>query len=63
MVTYRIKPLWINGAEVFVTWQPYNWGFKGLSTEPSGNYITIDALDPSAQSQEFKACLIDIKKA
>ncbi|MBR3050522.1 MAG: formate dehydrogenase-N subunit alpha [Selenomonadaceae bacterium] len=63
MVTDRIKPLWINGAEVFVTWQPYNWGFKGLSTGPSGNYITIDALDPNAQSQEFKACLIDIKKA
>ena len=39
------------------------WGFKGLSTEPSGNYITIDALDPNAQSQEFKACLIDIRKA
>ena len=63
MVTDRIKPLWINGQEVFVTWQPYNWGFKGLSTGPSGNYITIDALDPNAQSQEFKACLIDIKKA
>ena len=63
MVTDRIKPLIIGGVEVFVTWQPYNWGFKGLSTGPSGNYITIDALDPNAQSQEFKACLIDIKKA
>lgn len=63
MVTDRIKPLIIRGEEVFVTWQPYNWGFKGLSTGPSGNYITIDALDPNAQSQEFKACLIDIKKA
>ena len=31
--------------------------------KPMGNYITIDALDPNAQSQEFKACLIDIKKA
>ncbi|MBR1580002.1 MAG: formate dehydrogenase-N subunit alpha [Selenomonadaceae bacterium] len=63
MVTNRIQPLRINGEETFVTWMPYNWGFKGLSTGPSGNYITIDALDPNAQSQEFKACLIDIKKA
>lgn len=63
MVTDRIKPLYIRGEEIFVTWQPYNWGFKGLSTGASGNYITIDALDPNAQSQEFKACLIDIKKA
>ena len=63
MVTERIQPLMINGEEVFVTWQPYNWGFTGLSKGASGNYITIDALDPNAQSQEFKACLIDIKKA
>lgn len=63
MVTDRIKPLIINGTEVFITWQPYNRGFKGLSKGISGNYITIDALDPNAQSQEFKACLIDIKKA
>ena len=63
MVTDRIKPLIIGGEEIFVTRQPYNRGFKGLSTGPGGNYITTDALDPNAQSQEFKACLIDIKKA
>ncbi|MBR1396100.1 MAG: formate dehydrogenase-N subunit alpha [Selenomonadaceae bacterium] len=63
MVTNRIHPLMINGEETFVTWMPYNWGFTGLSKGPSGNYITIDALDPNAQSQEFKACLINIKKA
>ena len=40
MVTDRIKPLIIGGVEVFVTWQPYNWGFKGLSTGQSGNYRT-----------------------
>ena len=63
VVRYNEDKRKFNGTEVFITWQPYNRGFKGLSKDISGNYITIDALDPNAQSQEFKACLIDIKKA
>ena len=62
MVTKRIKPLMINGKETHMVWIPYNWGFKGLSKGPSGNYLTIDALDPNAQEQEFKACLVNVKK-
>jgi len=42
---------------------PYSFGFKGLSTGPSTNYLTIDALDPNVQEQEFKACLVNIVKA
>ena len=63
MVTDRAKPLMINGVETFMVWMPYGWGFKGLSKGPSTNYITIDALDPNVQIQEFKACLVDVKKA
>lgn len=63
MVTERAKPLMVNGAETHIVWMPYNWGFKGLAKGPSGNVLTIDALDPNVQEQEFKACLIDIKKA
>jgi formate dehydrogenase major subunit len=39
---------------------PYNWGFKGLSTGPSTNEITIDAADPVAGTQETKACLVNV---
>ena len=63
MVTERIQPLTINGEETYTVWVPYNWGFKGLSTGESGNYLTMDALDPSGHSQEFKACLVNIKRA
>ena len=63
MVTKRINPLKINGKETHMVWMPYSWGFKGLSKGPSTNYLTIDALDPNVQEQEFKACLVDIKKA
>ena len=41
---------------------PYNWGFQGLSTGPSVNHLTIDAVDPSAGTQETKACLVNVVK-
>ena len=63
MVTDRAKPLTVNGEETHMVWMPYSWGFKGLSTGPSTNYLTIDALDPNVNEQEFKACLVNIKKA
>ena len=63
MVTDRARPLTINGEETHMVWMPYSWGFKGLSKGPSTNYITIDALDPNVQEQEFKACLVNITKA
>lgn len=62
MVTKRAQPLTINGKLTYMLWMPYNWGFKGLSKGPSGNYLTIDALDPNVQEQEFKACLVNVQK-
>jgi formate dehydrogenase major subunit len=41
---------------------PYNWGFRGLSTGPSVNHLTIDAVDPGAGTQETKACLVNVIK-
>ncbi len=63
VVTKRMKPLNINGEEVTSVWMPYNWGFKGLSTGPSTNVLTIDAVDPGAGTQETKACLVNIVRA
>jgi formate dehydrogenase major subunit len=62
VVTKRMKALQINGKEITTVWMPYNWGFKGLSTGPSTNYLTIDAVDPGAGTQETKACLVSVKK-
>jgi formate dehydrogenase major subunit len=45
-----------------IVWMPYCWGFKGLSTGPSVNHLTIDALDPVAGTQETKACLVNVVK-
>jgi formate dehydrogenase major subunit len=63
VVTNRMQTLNINGEEVVSVWMPYNWGFKGLSTGPSTNVLTIDAVDPGAGTQETKACLVNIVPA
>jgi formate dehydrogenase major subunit len=62
VVTRRMEALQINGKEVTTVWMPYNWGFKGLNTGPSTNYITIDATDPGAGTQETKACLVNVTR-
>jgi formate dehydrogenase major subunit len=62
-VTKRMDTLLIHGKEQVVVWMPYNWGFKGLSTGPSTNYLTIDVGDPNTWCQETKACLVNLAKA
>jgi formate dehydrogenase major subunit len=62
VVTPRMQPLKIEGKEITVVWMPYNWGFRGLSTGPSVNHLTIDAVDPGAGTQETKACLVNVVK-
>jgi formate dehydrogenase major subunit len=61
-VTPRMQTLKADGQEVTIVWMPYNWGFKGLSTGPSVNFLTIDAVDPGAGTQETKACLVNVIK-
>ncbi|UCG45601.1 MAG: hypothetical protein JSV58_02110, partial [Candidatus Bathyarchaeota archaeon] len=63
MVTDRIKPITINGNVVHEVAMPWHWGFKGLSTGPSANLLTMDAVDVSANIPETKACLVKVEKA
>jgi formate dehydrogenase major subunit len=63
VVTSRMRTLQVDGGEVTVVWMPYNWGYRGLSTGPSVNHLTIDATDPGAGTQETKACLVNLVKA
>jgi formate dehydrogenase major subunit len=63
VVTPRMKTLKANGHDVTIVWMPYNWGYSGLSSGPSVNHLTIDAVDPGAGTQETKACLVNVVKA
>ena len=62
MVTDRIKPMTVNGNTVHEVAMPWHWGFKGLSTGPSANLLTIDAVDVSANIPETKVCLVKVEK-
>jgi formate dehydrogenase major subunit len=61
-VTDRILPIKVNGKDVHVAAMPWHWGFKGLSTGPSANELTIDAVDVTANIPEVKTCLCNIVK-
>ena len=63
LITDRIKPMNINGKLVHEVAMPWHWGFKGLSTGPSANEITIDAVDVSANIPEYKVCQCKVEKA
>jgi formate dehydrogenase major subunit len=63
LVTRRVQTLRVAGQDVPIVWMPYNWGWKGLSTGPSTNVLTIDAGDPGAGTQETKACLVNVVRA
>jgi formate dehydrogenase major subunit len=62
VVTPKMQTLKVDGQEIITVWMPYCWGFQGLSTGPSVNDLTIDALDPVAGTQETKACLVNVVK-
>jgi len=61
-ITERMMPIRVNGRDVHVVAMPWHWGFKGLSTGPSANELTIDAVDVSANIPETKTCLCNIVK-
>lgn len=64
LVTKRIKTLLIEGEEVHVVGLPIHWGFRGL-TKPGHlvNTLTPSVGDANVQTPEFKAFLVDIRKA
>jgi anaerobic selenocysteine-containing dehydrogenase len=64
LVTKRIGPLQIDGKEVHIVGIPIHWGFRGL-TKPGYliNALTPFVGDANTQTPEFKAFLVDVRKA
>ena len=63
MVTDRLQTYQVNGKDTETIGMPWSWGFAGLSSGPSANELTIAALDPGASTPEYKACLVNIRRA
>jgi formate dehydrogenase major subunit len=64
LVTKRIRALTIEGKPVHTVGIPIHWGFAGL-TRPSHliNTLTPFVGDANIQTPEFKAFLVDVRKA
>jgi formate dehydrogenase major subunit len=64
LVTKRIRSMQIEGKEVHLVGLPIHWGFQGL-TKPGHlvNTLTPFVGDANVQTPEFKAFLVDIRKA
>src|ERR1700758_4947946 len=69
MVTRRIRPMKIDGKEMFQIGLPIHWGFRGIAEDEGktaktvGNQLTPTVIDPNAYTPEFKGFLVKIEKA
>jgi formate dehydrogenase major subunit len=64
VVTKRIQALDVNGKKVHTIGIPIHWGFKGVAKNGYiTNTLTPFVGDANAQTPEFKAFLVDLKRA
>ena len=68
MVTRRIRPMQIDGKEMFQIGIPIHWGFRGIAEDEGktdrtlANQLTPTVIDPNAFTPEFKGFLVKIEK-
>jgi formate dehydrogenase major subunit len=68
MVTRRIRPMKIDGKEMFQIGIPIHWGFRGIAEDEGktaktlANELTPTVIDPNAFTPEFKGFLVKIEK-
>ncbi len=63
MVTGRWKPFVINGQKVHEVGMPWHYGWQGLATGAIANDLTPHVGDGNSMIPEYKAFLVDIRKA
>ena len=62
-VTKRFKPFQMNGRKVHQVGLPWHWGYTGLSTGDSANVLTPHVGDANTMIPEYKAFLVNVRKA
>ena len=65
MVTKRLKPMQVDGKNVWQIGFPIHWGYAGNPghTGPLANFLTPSAIDPNTWTPEFKTFLVKVEKA
>ena len=63
LVTKRFKPFKMNGSIVHQVGVIWHWGYTGLSTGDSANVLTPHVGDANTMIPEYKAFLVEVRKA
>lgn len=63
MVTVRISPFKIQGKTVHLAGMPFCFGWTTPGTGDATNRLMPSVADPNVTIPEYKACLVDIRKA
>jgi len=63
VVTKRFKPLTVDGKRVHQIGMPWHFGWQGLATGPVANDLTPHVGDGNTTIPEYKAFLVDVRKA
>ncbi len=63
VVTKRFKPFQLNGNKIHQVGVIWHWGYTGLSTGDSANVLTPHVGDPNTTIPEYKAFLVNVRKA
>jgi formate dehydrogenase major subunit len=63
LVTGRWKPMNINGQKVHQVGMPWHYGWQGLATGEVANDLTPHVGDGNTMIPEYKAFLVDVRKA
>jgi formate dehydrogenase major subunit len=66
MVTKRIRPMKIDGKEMWQIGFPIHWGYAAGNTGHTGplaNFLTPSAIEPNVWTPEFKTFLVKLEKA
>jgi len=65
MVTKRLRPMKVDGKDLWQIGFPIHWGFAGdpSHTGPLANLLTPSAQDPNTWTPEYKAFLVRLEKA
>jgi anaerobic selenocysteine-containing dehydrogenase len=63
LVTARWKPFVINGQRIHEVGMPWHYGWQGLATGAVANDLTPHVGDGNTMIPEYKAFLVDVRKA
>lgn len=63
IVTKRLVPLQVDGHVIHHVGLPWHWGYMGLVTGDSANILTPYIGDANTTIPEYKAFLVNVKKA